>query len=86
MGGFLLEGKMSTMKISLHEIAIREVVENYVDNAEEGWLAITVGNIRPKYQREFVYDDKGATVIDTIKNFPLNVMYWVKMKMVLLKF
>jgi uncharacterized protein with ParB-like and HNH nuclease domain len=37
-------------------------------------------NIRPKYQREFVYDDKKRdAVIDTIfKDFPLNVMYWVK--------
>ena len=37
-------------------------------------------NIRPKYQREFVYDDgKREAVINTIiKGFPLNVMYWVK--------
>lgn len=37
-------------------------------------------NIRPKYQREFVYDEvKRDAVIDTInKGFPLNVMYWVK--------
>lgn len=37
-------------------------------------------NIRPKYQREFVYkDEKREAVINTImKNFPLNVMYWVK--------
>jgi len=35
-------------------------------------------NIRPQYQREFVYKDKQRdAVIDTIiKNFPLNVMYW----------
>ena len=37
-------------------------------------------NIRPKYQREFVYKDKQRdSVIETVqKNFPLNVMYWVK--------
>ena len=37
-------------------------------------------NIRPKYQREFVYKDKQRdAVIETVrKNFPLNVMYWVK--------
>ena len=37
-------------------------------------------NIRPKYQREFVYNEaKRNAVIDTIvKGFPLNVMYWVK--------
>lgn len=37
-------------------------------------------NIRPKYQREFVYRDKQRdSVIETVrKDFPLNVMYWVK--------
>jgi hypothetical protein len=55
------------------------VAENYVDNAEEGVLGFNGRlNIRPKYQREFVYDDrKRNAVLDTIrKNFPLNVMYW----------
>ena len=69
------------MKIELHEIAIREVAENYVDNAEEGVIGYGGRlNIRPKYQREFVYDDKKRNaVIDTIcKGFPLNVMYWVE--------
>lgn len=69
------------MKIELHEITVREVSENYVDNAEEGVVGYNGKlNIRPKYQREFVYDDKKRdAVIDTIfKDFPLNVMYWVK--------
>lgn len=69
------------MKIELHEITVREVAENYVDNAEEGVIGYNGRlNIRPKYQREFVYDDKKRdAVIDTItKEFPLNVMYWVK--------
>jgi hypothetical protein len=68
------------MKIELKEITVREVVENYVDNAEEGVIGYNGQlNIRPKYQREFVYDAKKRdAVIDTIrKNFPLNVMYWV---------
>ena len=69
------------MKIELHEITVRDVAENYVDNAEEGVVGYNGKlNIRPKYQREFVYDDKKRNaVIDTIfKDFPLNVMYWVK--------
>ena len=69
------------MKIELHEITVREVAENYVDNAEEGVIGYGGRlNIRPKYQREFVYDEqKRNAVIDTIrKDFPLNVMYWVK--------
>ena len=69
------------MKIELKELTIREVSKNYVDNAEEGVLGYDGKlNIRPKYQREFVYDEKKRNaVIDTInKGFPLNVMYWVK--------
>ena len=69
------------MKIELHEIAIRDVVKNYIDNAEDGVIGYDGKlNIRPKYQREFVYGEKERNaVIDTInKGFPLNVMYWVK--------
>lgn len=69
------------MKIELHEITVRDVAENYVDNAEEGVVGYDGKlNIRPKYQREFIYKEKErAAVIDTIrKNFPLNVIYWVK--------
>lgn len=69
------------MKIELKKIKICELVEGYKDSNEEG----VVGwggrlNIRPKYQREFVYKDKQRdAVIDTVsKGFPLNVMYWVK--------
>ncbi len=69
------------MKIELKEITIREVSRNYKDSAEEGVVGYNGKlNIRPKYQREFVYDEKKRNaVIDTIKKgFPLNVMYWVK--------
>ena len=68
------------MKIELNEITVREVAEGYVDSAEEGVVGYGGRlDIRPKYQREFVYDDKKRNaVIDTIrKGFPLNVMYWV---------
>ncbi|MCA9338235.1 DUF262 domain-containing protein [Candidatus Saccharibacteria bacterium] len=69
------------MKIQLQQIPIREVVSGYVDNDEEGVLGYGGKlNIRPKYQREFVYKDaQRDAVIDTIRRgFPLNVMYWVK--------
>jgi hypothetical protein len=68
------------MKITMEEITVREVAKDYVDNAEEGVTAYGGKlNIRPKYQREFIYDDKKRNaVIDSIRNdFPLNVMYWV---------
>lgn len=69
------------MKVELHEIEIKEISKGYVDNDIEGVYGYDGKlNIRPKYQREFVYDViKRNAVIDTInKGFPLNVMYWVK--------
>jgi len=68
------------MKIDLHKIPIRKVVADYKDSAEEGVVAYNGKlDIRPKYQREFVYKEKQRNaVIETIKNsFPLNVMYWM---------
>ena len=67
------------MKIELKEITIRELTENYQDNEENGVVGFGGKlDIRPPYQREFIYKDKQReAVIDTItKNFPLNVMYW----------
>ncbi|MFC1678240.1 HNH endonuclease family protein [Patescibacteria group bacterium] len=69
------------MKIDLHKITIRKVIADYKDSAEEGVTAYGGKlNIRPKYQREFVYKEKQRdAVIETIKKgFPLNVMYWMK--------
>lgn len=67
------------MKIELHEISLRELSNGYVNNEEEGVVGFGGKlNIRPKYQREFVYKDKQRDgVIDSVrKGFPLNVMYW----------
>ena len=69
------------MKIELKEITIREVAKDYLNDNEEGVVGFGGKlNIRPKYQREFVYKDKQRdAVIETVnKQFPLNVMYWVK--------
>jgi uncharacterized protein with ParB-like and HNH nuclease domain len=69
------------MKIELHEIPIKDITKDYIDNQEEGVIGYGGKlNIRPKYQREFVYKDQQRdAVIDTIqKNFPLNIMHWVK--------
>jgi len=68
------------MKIDLHKIPVREVVNGFKDSAEEGVVAYGGQlDIRPKYQREFVYKEKQRNaVIETINNgFPLNVMYWM---------
>lgn len=68
------------MKIDLHKIPVRKVIAGYKDSAEEGVIAFEGKlDIRPKYQREFVYKEKQRNaVIETIKSsFPLNVMYWM---------
>lgn len=68
------------MKIDLHRVKVRDAVAGYQDSAEEGVTAYDGKlNIRPKYQREFVYSGKQReAVIETVrKNFPLNVMYWM---------
>jgi hypothetical protein len=68
------------MKIELHKIPVRKVVDGFKDNAIEGVVAYGGKlDVRPKYQREFVYKDKQRdAVIETIKKgFPLNVMYWM---------
>ena len=67
------------MKIELKEITIRELAEDYEDNSEGGVKGYGGKlNIRPLYQREFVYKDKQRdAVINTLtRDFPLNVMYW----------
>lgn len=67
------------MDIILKKITIKELVENYQDNEEAGVLGYNeLLNIRPPYQREFVYNDKQReAVIDTVtRGFPLNTMYW----------
>ncbi len=67
------------MKIELKEISVRELTQGYEDNEEAGVLGFDGRlDIRPPYQREFIYKDKQRdAVIDTVsKGFPLNVMYW----------
>jgi len=67
------------MKIQLKEITVRELTKDFEDNAEAGVVGYGGKlDIRPPYQREFIYKDKQRdAVIDTItKEFPLNVMYW----------
>ncbi|MDD9817541.1 MAG: DUF262 domain-containing protein, partial [Gammaproteobacteria bacterium] len=67
------------MKIELKEITVAELADGYADKADEGVVGYGGRlDIRPKYQREFVYGPaKRDAVIDTLRQcFPLNVMYW----------
>ena len=67
------------MNIELKEITVRELSDGYEDNDEGGVVGYSGKlDIRPPYQREFIYKDKERdAVINTLtKDFPLNVMYW----------
>lgn len=69
------------MEIKLKEIPVRDVVKGYINSEENGVVGYNGKlNIRPKYQREFVYKEKQRDeVINSInKDFPLNVMYWIE--------
>ena len=69
------------MEIKLKKVTIRDLINNYSNDEEEGVVAYGgTLNVRPKYQREFIYNEKQqkAVIDSVIKGFPLSVMYWVK--------
>ena len=69
------------MTIEPRKVSIRELVEGYVDDEELGVRAYGGKlNVRPAYQREFVYKEKerNAVITTAMKGYPLNVMYWAK--------
>ena len=69
------------MNIERAEIAIRDLVDNYSDDGEGGVVGYGGRlDIRPPYQREFVYKDKQRddVIRSVLAGFPLNVMYWAK--------
>jgi uncharacterized protein with ParB-like and HNH nuclease domain len=71
------------MILDLNWVTVREITSGYIDNDFEGVFGFNGKlNIRPKYQREFVYDEKKQQLVinSIINEFPLNVMYWVKNK------
>ena len=71
------------MKIIQSPIKIKDVFSGYIDLDDDGVFAYGGKlTVRPAYQREFVYNQEQAeAVIQTVlKGFPLNVMYWVKVR------
>ena len=71
------------MQITELKVTIGEVCEGYINDAEEGVVGYDEHlDIRPKYQRAFVYkDNQRDDVIRTVmKGLPLNVIYWCKVK------
>jgi hypothetical protein len=67
------------VNIKPFELTVGALADDYLDSSELGARAYAGKlNIRPPYQREFVYTGKQRqAVIETAsKDFPLNVMYW----------
>jgi hypothetical protein len=67
------------MKIELKEITVRELSDGYKDNNENGVVGYGGRlDIRPPFQREFIYKEKqrNAVITTITKDYPLNVMYW----------
>lgn len=68
------------MKITKVEIPVRDLIAGFENDPDTGRVRGYSGNldIRPAYQREFVYNEKQRNaVIETIQNgFPLNTIYW----------
>lgn len=68
------------MHIYERKICVRDIVEDYINDAEEGVVGFDGQlDIRPRYQREFVYKDaqRDEVIRTVMKGLPLNVMYWV---------
>ena len=69
------------MTIKQINVTVRDITQGYVNNDEQGVRGYNGKlDIRPPYQREFIYNDKEQqAVINTVLHgYPLNVMYWVK--------
>ena len=69
------------MIIEERKITVGEVCEGYFNDAEEGVVGYDERlDIRPKYQREFVYKDaqRDEVIRTVLKGLPLNVIYWCK--------
>jgi hypothetical protein len=69
------------MTIKQISVTVGEITQGYVNNDEQGVCGYNgLLDIRPPYQREFIYNDKEQqAVINTVLHgYPLNVMYWVK--------
>ncbi len=67
------------MKIELMDLTVRDLVEGYYDDGEGGVRGYGGKlDIRPPFQREFIYQGKQreAVITSILRGFPLNVMYW----------
>ena len=69
------------MTIKQIEVTVGEITRGYMNNDEQGVRGYNgLLDIRPPYQREFIYSEKEqqAVITTVLRGYPLNVMYWVK--------
>lgn len=69
------------MTIDKMEVTVREIYDGYINSDEQGVRGYGgLLDIRPPYQREFIYSEKEqqAVITTVLHNYPLNVMYWVR--------
>lgn len=69
----------TNMKVQQRTVTIRELTEGYFNDAEEGVVAYDeLLDVRPPYQREFVYKDaqRDEVIRSVLAGFPLSVFYW----------
>lgn len=65
--------------IDLHHVPVRDLVEGYENLGYDGVTGYGgLLDIRPKFQREFIYKmkERQAVITTVLSGFPLNVMYW----------
>ena len=72
------------MDIDRMSITVRDLINGYEEKGDEGIEGVVAFggklDVRPAYQREFVYaqKDRDEVIRSVQKNFPINVMYWYK--------
>lgn len=69
------------MTIKQIEVTVGEITQGYINNDEQGVRGYNgMLDIRPPYQREFIYNEKEqkAVITTVLKGYPLSSMYWVK--------
>ena len=65
-------------------MTVRELINGYAELGTDGIEGVVAYggklDVRPAYQREYIYPDKDRDeVIRSVKKgFPINVMYWAK--------
>lgn len=67
------------MKVTPKKISIRDLFDGYINTNDTGAVGYHgLLNIRPSYQREFIYTEKQEKEVinSVVAGFPLNTIYW----------